>query len=283
MLCVIIDSLDIVRIARLNSPVREMKMQFQKIVREERHYCAHLFRLLCHEKEIGGAQSGLARFLALAKVDVPNDLATIAQAEFFVEVAVFRDFYQVHHDRRAFLADLYDAFLPLVAPLYGGRIDKPVRTGEFDHEKVHPKDFAWEVGHRPDQREQDVLFYREFSALFNAKPDLLIICGGRMLWFEVKFWVPFDSSQLQRTKNIAALCSSSLFASVFDGMPSEVLMLGTQRHRVARRQHGFVDWAKVGELAEQILPGGKTNYSAQALRTLVSLDLTRVGRAELDA
>ncbi len=44
-------------------------MKFKDVFREERHFCNHLFRLLCYKKEDGGKESGLGRFLSL--MDLP--------------------------------------------------------------------------------------------------------------------------------------------------------------------------------------------------------------------
>ena len=245
---------------------------FTDIVREERHYCSHLFRLLCHDKESGGVNSGLAGFLQLAKANVKLDVSTVAHAEIITEVAAFRDYYKVHEDRSAFLANLYDEFLPIVVAQYDGRISDPIRPNEVERDKLHPKDFGGEVERLSGHREQDVLFYREFSALFNAKPDLLIICDGRMLWFEVKFWAAFDTKQLQRTNNIGSICSSSVFDPLFHSMPNDIFALGTQRHRHIRRTTNFIDWADVAELAEARLPLGEANYSTKALQKLLVID-----------
>jgi hypothetical protein len=193
----------------------------------------------------------------------------------YTEVAAFRDFYHVHEDREAFLSGLYDAFLPLVSPLYGGKVKNPIRPDEFDLKTLHPRDFGGEIERRAEHRESDLLFYREFSALFNAKPDLLIVCDQQMFWFEVKFWVAFDARQLQRTRNIAALCSSTLFAPLFNGYPGEVVKLGTRRHRVVRKGGNIIDWADVAELAEKVLPGGESNYSVRSLRDLLSMDAAK--------
>ncbi|GAH83394.1 unnamed protein product, partial [marine sediment metagenome] len=133
---------------------------------------------------------------------------------------------------------------------------------------IHPKDFSRHLA----DREDDKLFYRGFSALFNAKPDFLLICDELMVWLEVKFWISFDRRQLQRTQNIADLCSSDLFASVFKNCPNRVVKLGTKRHIHTQRDSDFIDWADVAQVAEELLRHGADNYTVQALKALVEMD-----------
>jgi hypothetical protein len=240
---------------------------FQDIFREERHYCNHLFRLLCYRKEDGGKDSGLGRFLSLTDLSVDINAKTVAAAEIYTEVAVFRDFYHSHPSRQEFLLGLYDAFLPMIKEQYAGRIANPTPMQDLlpQVQGVHPKDFS---RHLRDT-EDDKLFYREFSALFNAKPDFLLICDGLMIWLEVKLFTPFSRRQLRRTQNIAELCSSDLFATLFGNMPNRVMKLGTRRHVHMKKEGGFIDWTDVARIAEELLPHGPENYTAQALKALL--------------
>lgn len=245
-------------------------MEFKDIFREERHFCNHLFRLLCYKKEDGGEDSGLGLFLSLIDLPIDLNVKTVSAAEIYTEVAVFRDFYHSHPDRQEFLVALHDAFLPMIRKQYGGKIANPtpIRGLLPRLQGIHPKDFSKYLA----DTEDDKLYYREFSALFNAKPDLLLICDELMVWLEVKFWVPFDRSQLRRTQNIADLCSSDPFAPLFGNQPNRVMKLGTKRHTHARREGGFIDWADVAQIAEKLLPHGADNYTAQALQALVEMD-----------
>ena len=245
-------------------------MEFKDIFREERYFCNHLFRLLCYRKEDGGKDSGLGRFLSLTDLPININVKTVFAAQVYTEVAVFRDFYHYHRGRQQFLVALYDVFLPIIREQYGGKIANPTPIHDLlpRLQGIHPKDFSKYLA----DTEDDKLFYREFSTLFNAKPDFLLICGGLMVWLEVKFWVPFDHKQLQRTQNIADLCSSDLFAPIFDKQPNRVVKLGTRRHFHARRDGDFIDWADVVQVAEKLLPHGADNYSVQALKVLVEMD-----------
>jgi len=253
-------------------------MEFKDIFREERYFCNHLFRFLCHKKEDGGKNSGLGRFLSLTNLPVNITVETVAAAEVYTEVAVFRDFYHCHHNRQEFLVALYDEFLPIIRGQYGGKIANPTPIRDLlpQLQGIHPKDFS---RHLADM-EDDKLFYREFSALFNAKPDFLLICDELMVWLEVKFWVSFDRRQLQRTQNIADLCSSDLLAPVFSNRPNRVVKLGTKRHIHARRDGDFIDWADVAQVAEELLPHGADNYTVQALKVLVEMDRKKGERGD---
>lgn len=252
-------------------------MEFKDIFREERHFCNHLFRLLCYKKEDGGEESGLGQFLSLIDLTTKLNVKTVSAAEVYTEVAVFRDFYHYHPDRQGFLMALHDAFLPMIRKQYKGRISNPtpIRGLLPRLQGIHPKDFSKYLA----DTEDDTLYYRGFSALFNAKPDFLLICDGLMVWLEVKFWVPFDRKQLRRTQNIADLCSSHLFAPLFRKQPNRVVKLGTKRHIHARREGDFIDWADVAQIAEKLLPHGTDNYTAQALKALVQMDARKADAA----
>jgi len=158
---------------------------------------------------------------------------------------------------------------------YRGKITTPTPLRDLlpELQGVHPRLFSRRVGPREENR----LFYREFSALFSAKPDLLLVCDGLMVWVEVKFWTAFSRAQLRRTQNIANLCSSDLFAPVFAHQPNRLLMLGTQHHVHAPKWGDFIRWGHVARIAEELLPHGPDNYTAQALRALTVLDAKKAG------
>lgn len=206
-------------------------------------------------------------------------METIAAAEVYTEVAVFRDFYHYHHNHQEFLVALYDEFLPMIRRQYGGKIANPTPIRDLlpQLQRIHPKDFS---RHLKDT-EDDKLFYREFSALFNTKPDFLLICNELMVWLEVKFWISFDRRQLQRTQNIADLCSSDLFAPVFGNRPNHVVKLGTKRPIHTLREGDFIYWTDVAQVAEELLPHGANNYTVQALKVLVEMDRKKGERGDL--
>lgn len=253
-------------------------MEFKNIFREERYYCNHLFRFLCHKKEDGGKNSGLGQFLSLTNLPIKINVETVASAEVYTEVAVFRDYYHYHRNRQEFLVALYDEFLPMIRRRYGDKIANPTPIRDLlpQLQSIHQKDFSRLLA----DTEDDKLFYREFKALFNTKPDFLLICDDLMVWLEVKFWLSFDRKQLQRTQNIADLCSSDLFASVFKNRPNRVVKLGTKRHIHAQRNGDFIYWADVAQVAEELLPHGAGNYTVQALKALLEMDSKKGKRGD---
>jgi hypothetical protein len=138
---------------------------------------------------------------------------------------------------------------------------------------VHPGKYADEVA-KFSRDEQDILFYREYSALFNAKPDFLVVIKDRMLWFEAKFWVAFSATQLRRTRTIADLCSSELFEKYFSRRQSVVVLLGSQaRHAKAKSMDCtlFLSWEKCLEIALRLLPEGEANYTSLSFRRMLAM------------
>src|SRR5687768_14046084 len=100
--------------------------KFASIFREERYFCTHLFRVLCEGLGTRQGPVGLRRFLAEAGLE-PVSPTEIEEAWIFTEAAVFRDVFFHAADKDAFLENLYDRFVPLVGPRYGGKISKPMR------------------------------------------------------------------------------------------------------------------------------------------------------------
>jgi len=247
-------------------------MRFIDINREERYYCNHFFRLLCHELEKGGPDSGLRAVLEELDFAEYDDPKEISSAEVYTEVAIFRDVFAAELNKDSFLEILYDDVLPILMEQYKNRIRGPIRPAEVSAEvgKVHPNQYGEKVEQfgTPD----DVLFYREFSALFNAKPDFLINWSGYSLWFEAKFWESFDSSQLQRTKNIAQLCSLNSVSKYFGHAEPRVILLGSsRRHKKAQQLEGikFLSWEDCHRIAGRILPYGDQNYTTQAFNQML--------------
>ena len=250
-------------------------MEFSDIFREERYYCNHLFRLLCHEKETGGLKSGLGAVLSELGISDNATQSDIQRAQIYTEVAVFRDVFAAETDKNSFADKLYECFLPIISPQYNGSIRDPILPSQI-REKVgliHPSKYADEV-EKFAQDKQDVLFYREFSALFNAKPDFLIVFKGKMLWFEAKFWVAFSSIQLQRTRNIATLCSSELFDKYFGKREPIVVLLGSdKRHKKAQSFDStrFLSWEKCLEISLKLLPNGENNYTSKSFKQMLAM------------
>jgi len=250
-------------------------MEFSDIFREERYYCNHLFRLLCHEKETGGLKSGLGAVLAELGLSDKATHTDIRDAQIYTEVAVFRDVFAAEDEKDTFTDKLYERFLPIISPQYNGNIRNPIPPSII-REKIgliHPSKYADEVEKFAEDK-QDALFYREFSALFNAKPDFLIIFRDHMLWLEAKFWIAFSSIQLQRTRNIATLCSSDLFERYFGKRQPIVILLGSdQRHKKAQSfgSTRFLSWEKCLDISNKLLPNGESNYTSKSFKQMLAM------------
>lgn len=250
-------------------------MDFSNIFREERYYCNHLFRLLCHEKETGGLKSGLGAVLSELGLSDNATQANVRDAQVYTEVAVFRDVFAAETDKNTFIDKLYAKFLPIISHQYNGNIRNPILPSIIREKvgSIHPSKYADEVEKFAEDK-QDVLFYREFSALFNAKPDFLIVFRDKMLWFEVKFWVAFSSIQIQRTRNIATLCCSDLFEKYFAKRQPVIVLLGSDnRHKKAQSFDStyFLSWEKCFDISTKLLPNGDNNYTSKSFKQMLSM------------
>ena len=250
-------------------------MDFSDIFREERYYCNHLFRLLCHDKETGGSRSGLGAILTELGLSDRAIQSDIQQAQVYTEVAVFRDVFAAEIEKDAFIDKMYDYFLPIITPQYSGTIRNPIPPSQIRDKVglIHPSKYGDEV-EKFAQDNQDVLFYREFSALFNAKPDFLVIFKDKMVWFEAKFWVAFSSIQLQRTRNIADLCSSELFHKYFGQRNPIIVLIGSnERHKKAQSFDStrFLSWEKCLDISRNILPNGESNYTSKSFKQMLMM------------
>jgi hypothetical protein len=94
-----------------------------------------------------------------------------------------------------------------------------------------------------------------------------------MIWIEAKFWESFNRLQIDRTRNIAALCSSELFAPYFQKEQVIVLLGQQDRHKKAQKIDGtrFLAWEDCFKIAEKILPQGKNNYTTKSFDKMLSM------------
>ncbi len=249
-------------------------MNFSNIFREERHYCNHFFRLLCHDKEDSGINSGLGTILNELNIPECDNIEKISDAQIYTEVAVFRDVFAASDRKDNFLDNLYKLFLPIISEQYKGKIENPITPGEIRKHigQIHPNRYGLEISNFGSK--SDINFYREFSALFNAKPDFLIIFNNKMYWIEAKYWEAFNLKQLQRTRNISTLCSSDLFAEYFNNAESRIILLGSnKRHKKAQSIENthFLSWENCYEIAEKLLPHSDTNYTTIAFKQMLDL------------
>lgn len=249
-------------------------MQLSNIFREERHYCNHFFRLLCHDKEKGGINSGLGAILSELGIAECDNSEKILDSQIYTEVAVFRDVFRACESKDIFSDNLHKLFLPIISEQYHGKISNPISPAELKShiEQIHPNKYGNEVSNYGSI--SDKLYYREFSALFNAKPDFLIIYNNKMYWIEAKYWEAFNLKQLQRTRNIATLCSSDLFTDYFNNAESKIILLGSsKRHKKAQSIENthFLSWESCYKIAKKLLPHGDENYTTMAFKSMLEI------------
>lgn len=245
---------------------------FAQIFREERHYCAHLFRILLEKKETDPLNSGL--FKILKRINVSEELTNenIQNAEVYYEAAAFRDIYYGATDKTEFLESLYDELLQLMADKYDFRRTPPPRPNELisGKENTHPRLLAG-MAEEKKLASSAMSFYREFSALFSAKPDLLIVLPKTSLWIEAKFWESFEIEQLERTKRIASLSETSLCQEYFNRREGKVVLLGSQRRhkRAQNLPEAFLSWEACSEIADELYP--PHDNTRDALKSMLAM------------
>ncbi len=249
----------------------ETHMQFQDVFREERYYCNHFFRLLCEKLNETPKSSGLARVLAQLGITLPSE-PEIQGAEIYTEVAAFRDVYERVTNKETFLEDLYDQLLPIMQIQYKGLISQPIRPTELRVRigNVHPSKYK-DMVDEPDFERQDALFYREIGALFNAKPDYLILIPNYSIWIEAKYKSAFSISQITRMRNIGSICNSKLFGEFFSGHEPLIVLLGSNsRHLNAKKIENtkFLSWEQCSEIAAKVFTSGAADITSRALATI---------------
>jgi len=251
-------------------------LEFSEVFREERYYCNHLFRLLCHEKETGGPRSGLGAVLSELGFSDNVTSADVNAAQIYTEVAVFRDIFVAEKDKDHFADDLFQLFLPMICSQHNWNVKEPIPPSAVRQKvgSVHPRKYAEEL-RKIHASESDVRLYNEFSALFNAKPDFLIIFRDKMFWVEAKFWASFSSSQIRRTRNIADLCRSALFEEYFRMREPIIVLLGLKKkHSKTRLTEGarFLSWEQCQKISEDLLPGGSANFTARSISRMMDFN-----------
>lgn len=240
---------------------------FRDVFREERFYCNHFFRLLCERLSDRPAESGLRRVLDLVGIDFAEQ--HLEAAEVFAEVAAFRDIFFAHIDKDGFLERLFDRFVPIIEVQYAGLASPSLRPSELKKKigAVHPVMYG-DLVKEPEYDRGDVLFYREFGALFNAKPDFLLLLPKHAIWIEAKCNSAFSGAQIQRMRNIAVLCEAPELQSYFGHSRASIVLLGSaKRHQKAQGIAGttFLSWEQVSVLAANVFAAGPADISSAAL------------------
>jgi hypothetical protein len=229
------------------------ELDYDQYNREERYVCSHLFRLL-HEP--AGDYLALRRFL--------GDTADVNGFRIFAEVALIRDAYHVRHGNpNAFM----DALVAIVARqekvddcrLYSQLEPAELRTPHL----THPRQIRLKAEGALGKSEDRV--YGAVQGMFNAKPDLAICVGNRLLVYEAKLTLAFDQEQLLRTRNIAEVWADLLYRDLgFQARPEvAVLTLGLAKY------NPHVSWEDVAIIADEVYP--ESDRSRWALSQVVGL------------
>ena len=245
-----------------------LMVQFENVFREERFYCNHFFRLLCEGLSDRPGVSGLSKVLGL--LSLPKQSAdAIGTAEVYTEVACFRDVFFVEAAKDDFLEKLFDQLHPMLLAQYGSGVNNAQRPAQLRKRigMLHPAKYRDRLK-EPEFDKCDVLFYHELGALFNAKPDFLILLPDHANWIEAKCSSAFSTSQIQRMRHIGALCATDLFAEYFGHRQPTIALLGSElRHAKAQKIEGtrFISWQQCAGIAADVFPAGSNDITSRAL------------------
>lgn len=242
--------------------------------REERALCAHFFRLL-HERLSEKGNSPLGKIIQLLSqkdlwfINGPVHIQSLPfkKIGIYSEAALIRDAYHVR--KGAELVQFMDQLTELIkiqekvdnCPLYSQRNDilgNPTET--------HPKQIRLKAdynGIHLSDGERRV--YGAMQAMFNAKPDLLILIDNHMFVCEAKFTEAFDDIQLERTLRIAEVWADLLYKDLGLNEPPvySVIKLG------AASQKPDLSWEEVNEIANSVYP--PEDLSRQAFNHAIEL------------
>lgn len=239
--------------------------RFADVFREERHYCSHVFRLFLENKQTRPLQSGLYRMLEHLGLHEGLTVESVREAEVYFEAAAFRDVYYEAEDKLELLETLYDSLLDLLRDECNIASVSPPRPDELlaGDLSVHPRLFG-RLAKDNGLTESAVSFYRELSALFSAKPDLLIVLPSTTLWIEAKFSESFETRQIKRTRRIAALSETGMFHGFFRDRVGRLVLLGSEgRHKNAQKLgYAFLSWESCSRIAAELLPEGDDTREA---------------------
>jgi hypothetical protein len=191
--------------------------------REERALCAHLFRLL-HEGLATDSESAplravvrllASRGVAISEGSLDDRRSSDATPAILTEVALIRDAYFA---RKPNVSAFMDALVDLAAKqesVSERRLYSELPEVLRDHRQTHPKQIATKARERGiELSDGERRVYEAVQAMFNAKPDLVIVLGDAFVVFEAKFTEAFDAEQLKRTEAIAQVWAELLYADL---------------------------------------------------------------------
>ena len=198
-------------------------MNYDYYNREERAICAHLFRLL-HDI-IPPVSSGDHFYSFLKKSGYQGSLHDPNKVGIYCEVALIRDAY---YARKPNIEQFMDRLVQEIAFLQKSndyRTFSELPEILRNPSRTHPKQIRRKASREGIQLSSDEKsVYGFVEAVFNAKPDLVITFDNSIIAYEAKYTQQFDSTQIERTKNIAKIWSNLLYKDLgFDTCPNQLV------------------------------------------------------------
>jgi hypothetical protein len=230
---------------------------YDKINREERAICAHLFRLLHESLEKKDASPFgrlinlmLERGLIIDKSSDNQNQLDFKNIGIYTEVALIRDYFNsIKISPNEFMDQLVTLIIAQEkvnndCRLYsnlGDPLNNPIKT--------HPKQIRQKADYlKIDLTKNELSVYGALQGMFNAKPDLVLTVDNKLITIEAKFTEKFDDVQLKRTKNITQVWKELLYRELgFNEKPDTyVIKLG------ASNLNAEISWKDIYTLAKQV-------------------------------
>lgn len=198
-------------------------MDYDLYNREERYYCAHLFRLLHEWISDTGHHEKFVRFLNKSGANIGQEYP--GNIRIYLEVALIRDAYFV---RKPNVHDWMDKLIKQIAK----QENKDWDSDSFRLyrlllqllrylKQTHPRDIYRKA--KDDLSEDERVVYRKLRGMFNAKPDLVVITNRQIIVYEAKLTQKFNRGQLERMRKIAEVWSKLLYRDLGFQKPPEVI------------------------------------------------------------
>jgi hypothetical protein len=226
-------------------------MDYDLYNREERYYCAHLFRLLHKWISHKDHYEKLVKFLKASGAGIGKECPSSIRV--YCEAALIRDAYFVRKRNVDDLTDWMDRLTRQIAEQETKASDSfrvYSRLPEIlrDPKRTHPTRILWRarkegIGLSEDER----VVYRKLREMFNAKPDLAVIIDRQLIVYEAKLTQKFSPAQLKRTRKIAEVWSKLLYRDLGFQKPPEVITATIG----PRKWHPEICWEELSLMARQ--------------------------------
>lgn len=202
-------------------------MDYDLYNREERYYCAHLFRLLHEWISHTGHHEKFVRFLNKSGANIGQEYP--GNIRIYLEVALIRDAYFVRKPNVKDLMDWMDKLTKQIAE----QENKDWDSDSFRLyslllqllrylKQTHPRDIYRKA--KDDLSKVERVVYCKLRGMFNAKPDLVVITNRQIIVYEAKLTQKFNRGQLERMRKIAEVWRKLLYRDLGFQKPPEVIM-----------------------------------------------------------